>query len=69
MDIEKIVKDLREQRSLLEEAILVMEKLARTQSPRRGRPPKWLNGVANSNGTARQRVRGERAVGKGLGRR
>lgn len=42
MDIQKIIEDLREQCSLLDEAILVMEKIARTQSPRRGRPPKWL---------------------------
>jgi hypothetical protein len=42
MDIHKILVDLGEQRDRLEEAIVALEKFALRQSPRRGRPPKWL---------------------------
>ena len=42
MDIHKLITDLREQRDRLGEAIVALEKFALRQSPRRGRPPKWL---------------------------
>ena len=36
--------ELREERDAIEEAILVLERLARSSGPkRRGRPPKWLS--------------------------
>jgi hypothetical protein len=38
----KILTDLRKQRDRLDDAIVAIEKFARTQAPRRGRPPKWL---------------------------
>ncbi len=42
MDVGKILSDLRQERDQLEEAILSLERLARGQGKRRGRPPSWL---------------------------
>jgi hypothetical protein len=42
MDILKILAELRDERDRLEEAILTIERLARGQGRRRGRPPKWM---------------------------
>jgi hypothetical protein len=39
MDILSIIAELREERTLLDEAILALEKIALQQKPRRGRPP------------------------------
>ena len=41
MDINKILEDLRRERTQLEEAILSLERLA-AGGKRRGRPPAWL---------------------------
>jgi len=41
MDIQKIIAELREERAHLDEAILRLEKLSLTRTPRRGRPPAW----------------------------
>ena len=43
MDIIKMLSELRSERSQIEEAILVLERLARGQGKRRGRPPKWMS--------------------------
>ena len=42
MDVGKILSDLRQERDQLEEAILSLERLARGEGKRRGRPPAWL---------------------------
>jgi hypothetical protein len=42
MDIPKIMKQLREELAILNEAILSLERLDAGRSQRRGRPPKWL---------------------------
>ena len=42
MDILKMLSELRSERGQIEEAILVLERLARGQGKRRGRPPKWM---------------------------
>ena len=42
MDVTKILADLRQERQAIEEAILTMERLARGQGRRRGRPPAWM---------------------------
>jgi ABC-type transporter Mla subunit MlaD len=42
MDVGKILSDLRQEREQIEEAILSLERLARGQGKRRGRPPAWL---------------------------
>jgi len=45
MDIIKILAELRTEREQVEEAILVLERMARGRGKRRGRPPKWMTGV------------------------
>jgi len=42
MDITKMLAELRQEREQIEEAILTLERLARGQGKRRGRPPLWL---------------------------
>jgi hypothetical protein len=42
MDVTKILAELRREREQIEEAILTLERLARNQGKRRGRPPVWL---------------------------
>jgi hypothetical protein len=48
MDIVKMVAALREERALLEEVIIAMERLARGQGKRRGRPPAWMSAMRNA---------------------
>jgi len=43
MDVSKILTELREERAQLEEAIVSLERLARGQVRRRGRPPAWMS--------------------------
>ena len=43
MDILKMLAELRAEREQIDEAILVLERLARGK--RRGRPPKWMTGM------------------------
>jgi hypothetical protein len=43
MDVSKILVELRQERTQLEEAILSLERLARGRGRRRGRPPAWLS--------------------------
>ena len=42
MDVSKILIELKSERQQIEEAILSLERLARGQGRRRGRPPAWL---------------------------
>ncbi len=42
MDIMKMLADLRQERAAIEEAIVTLERLARGQGKRRGRPPAWM---------------------------
>jgi hypothetical protein len=42
MDFVKMVAALREERARLEEVIIALERLARGQGKRRGRPPAWM---------------------------
>jgi hypothetical protein len=42
MDVTKMLAELRQEREQIEEAILTLERLARGQGKRRGRPPLWL---------------------------
>jgi hypothetical protein len=42
MDILKMLSDLRSERGQIEDAIFVLERLARSGGKRRGRPPKWM---------------------------
>ncbi len=42
MDANKILDELRQQHDLLQHTIVTLERLARGQGKRRGRPPAWL---------------------------
>lgn len=43
MDVMKVLAELRQERQQLEEAILTLERLARSRGKRRGRPPAWMS--------------------------
>jgi hypothetical protein len=42
MDVAKMIADLRQEREQVEEAIVVLERLASGRGKRRGRPPAWM---------------------------
>jgi len=46
MDIAKMLADLRQEREQVEEAIVVLERLARGHGKRRGRPPAWMTAAS-----------------------
>jgi hypothetical protein len=46
MDILKMLGELRHERSQIEEAILVLQRLSLGQGKRRGRPPAWMAAAA-----------------------
>jgi hypothetical protein len=46
MDILKMLADLREEREAVEQAIIVLERIAAGQGKRRGRPPAWMASAA-----------------------
>ena len=50
MDILKMLADLREQREAIEQAIVVLERIAAGQDKRRGRPPAWMASAAKRRG-------------------
>jgi hypothetical protein len=43
MDITKMLAELRNEREQVEQAIMVLERIARGQGKRRGRPPAWMS--------------------------
>jgi len=45
MDVTRMLAELRQERVQLEEAIIVLERLARSGGKRRGRPPAWMQTV------------------------
>ena len=45
MDVNKMLADLRQERINIEQAILTLERLARGQGRRRGRPPAWMSEI------------------------
>jgi hypothetical protein len=45
MDITKMLAELRNEREQVERAIMVLERIARGQGKRRGRPPAWMSQV------------------------
>jgi len=51
MDLTKMIAELREQKRILEETMIMLERLARSEGKRRGRPPLFLSRA----GTSRKR--------------
>lgn len=54
MNLTKMIAELREQKQALEETMVMLERLARSQGKRRGRPPLFLS-QASSESPARKR--------------
>jgi hypothetical protein len=58
MEVEKMLEELRQERSMIEEAIVALERIMRsgTVAPkRRGRPPKALSAVASATAASKKR--------------
>jgi len=47
MNVIKMLEELRAERQMIEESILVLERLAIGRGKRRGRPPKWMSAVSS----------------------
>jgi hypothetical protein len=52
MDVLKMITELRAERAGIEEAIIVLERMARSHGKRRGRPPAWLKAAESSPAAA-----------------
>jgi hypothetical protein len=55
MDIVKMLSELRSEQERIQEAILVMERLAAGGAKRRGRPPKWMSNLNSAETPLRQK--------------
>ena len=51
MELESVIRELREEKELVQAAIIALERLASSTGKRRGRPPKWLSAVNLEEGT------------------
>jgi hypothetical protein len=60
MDLEAILKELRQEREQLEEAILSLERMQLGAGKRRGRPPAWLSRVKTTVADAEATIRRRR---------
>jgi hypothetical protein len=54
MDVNKMLQELREEREAIEEAILILERLARGRGKRRGRPPAWMSSISGTKTAAKK---------------
>jgi hypothetical protein len=50
MNVTQIIMQLREERAALDEAIAVLERIARSGPRGRGRPPNWMSGTSGEGG-------------------
>jgi hypothetical protein len=55
MDLIKMIAELREQKRALEETMIMLERLARSQGKRRGRPPLFLSQASQAGPVRRKR--------------
>ena len=46
MDLKAIIKELRQERERVEEAIIALERVKIQRGKRRGRPPDWLKAIS-----------------------
>ena len=60
MDLTQMLSELRSQKAQIEEAILVLQRLAAGGAKRRGRPPKWMSSTADASGVDATPVRRKR---------
>ncbi len=54
MDLTEMLAELRQERAQIEQAIVILERLARGRGKRRGRPPLWMS---NPEAPAKRRGR------------
>lgn len=66
MDILKVIAELRQEREKIEEVLVALERLARGQGKRRGRPPAWM--MALQQRKAAKKVAAPSPTGKRRGR-
>lgn len=52
MDILKMIAELRAEREAIEEALVVLERLASNRGRRRGRPPRWMTAISQASDVA-----------------
>jgi len=45
MDLDKLLAELRGERNAIEQAMLVLQRIAAGREPRPGRPPAWMSNV------------------------
>jgi hypothetical protein len=57
-----MLADLREQREAIDQAIMVLERLALGQSKRRGRPPAWMASAVKATRQAAEAARIDRRM-------
>jgi hypothetical protein len=69
MDVVRMLDELKREREAIEEAIVTLERLAKGQVKRRGRPPAWMNELGKKQAPERpahaamaQRGRGRKPV-------
>jgi len=55
-----MLAELRSQKAQIEEAILVLQRLAAGGAKRRGRPPKWMSSATDASGFAATPARRKR---------
>lgn len=51
MDVTKMLAELKQEREAIEEAVMILERLARGQGKRRGRPPAWMTSLTKATAT------------------
>jgi hypothetical protein len=54
MDIDKMLDELRDERDGIDQAILVLERIAVGRGKRRGRPPAWMTSDQKARSSERQ---------------
>ena len=52
MDIQQMIAELQAERAAIEDALLVLGKLAQTRGKRRGRPPSWMTAIRSATGSS-----------------
>ena len=65
MDVNRILNELRQEHDLLQHTIDTLERLARGQGKRRGRPPAWLKEPRRRRVRSKQNVYKQSRTRKG----
>jgi hypothetical protein len=55
MNVNRIIAELRSEKQMVDETILILERLA-VRTPRRGRPPKWISTASATTSTRESRL-------------